>query len=85
MKTKQEFITDLQQVVAPYADEGVDVEQITEATNFTEDLGVDSASLVDIVLDVEEKYQIEIDNESMERMFTVGAAIEIIEEKLAAT
>ena len=47
------------------------------------DLKINSANLVDIVLDVEEAYGITIDNESMERMLTVGAAMDIIKEKLA--
>jgi len=38
--------------------------------------------LVDIVLDIEEKYEIVIDNPSMERMINVKAALEIIDAKL---
>jgi acyl carrier protein len=40
--------------------------------------------LVDVVLDVEDEFNIEIDNDSMEKMLSVKAAIEIIEQKLSA-
>ena len=39
--------------------------------------------MVDVVLDVEDEFDIEIDNDSMEKMLSVKAAIAIIEEKLA--
>ena len=39
---------------------------------------------MDIVLDTEEAFDIEIDNQSMENMLTIKAALEIIETKLAA-
>ena len=43
----------------------------------------DLANLVDVILDVEDEFDIEIDNESMEKMLSVKAAIDIIETKLA--
>jgi len=44
---------------------------------------VDRGNLVDIILDVEEAFSINIDNLSMEKMLTVKATLEIIEIKLA--
>ena len=54
-------------------------------TDFINDLKVNSANLVDIVLDVEDVFDIEIDNDSMEKMLSVKAAVEIIETKLSAS
>ena len=51
--------------------------------SFINDLKINSANLVDVVLDVEDEFDIEIDNDSMEKMLSVKAAIEIIESKLA--
>jgi len=48
------------------------------------DLEIDSANLVDIVLDVEDEFNIEIDNDSMEKMLSVKAVVEIIQEKQSA-
>ena len=46
------------------------------------DLKINSANLVDVILDIEDEFDIEIDNDSMEKMLSVKAAIEIIESKL---
>ncbi len=84
MQTKDELITSLKTIVKPYVQDEQAFEHVTEATDFIRDLKINSANLVDIALDVEEAYDIEVDNESMEKMLTVGAAINIIQEKLAA-
>ena len=46
-------------------------------------MNINSANLVDIVLDVEEAFGIEIDNDSMEKMLDLGNTIAIIQTKLA--
>jgi acyl carrier protein len=46
-------------------------------------LQINSANLVDVILDIEEEYSIIIDNQSMERMLDVKSAMEIIETKLS--
>lgn len=78
---KETLIARLKPIIATYA-QNKSMGEITEATDFMKDLQINSANLVDIVLDVETEFDIEIDNSSMERMLTVGAAIEIIETKL---
>lgn len=81
---KEEFIAELTTIVTPYSQDPEALRNIHEDTDFIKDLKINSANLVDVVLDVEEKFGIEIDNDSMARMLTVRAAIEIIEDKLAA-
>lgn len=85
MPTKEELIETLKKIVKPYVQDEQAFENVTEDTDFIKDLKINSANLVDIALDVEEAYDIEIDNESMERMLTVGAAVEIIMSKLQST
>jgi acyl carrier protein len=58
-------------------------EALTEETDFIKDLKINSANLVDVVLDVEDEFDITIDDASMEKMLTVKAALEIVNEKLA--
>ncbi|WP_020596495.1 acyl carrier protein [Spirosoma panaciterrae] len=84
METKDELITTLKTIVKPYVQDEQAFQNLTEDTDFIKDLKINSANLVDIALDVEEAYDIEIDNESMERMLTVGSAIDIIRQKLEA-
>lgn len=82
---KEELIADLKAIVAPYSQDNDALENISEETDFIKDLKINSANLVDVVLDVEEKYEIEIDNDAMAKMLNVKTAIEIIENKLAAS
>ena len=56
---------------------------VTKIYVFIKDLNINSANLVDIVLDIEEDFDIVIDNADMERMLDVKTALEIIETNLA--
>jgi len=77
-----EIIEKLKEIITPYAENKVALQTISEETDFLTDLKINSANLVDVVLDIEEKFGIEIDNDSMEKMLTVKATIAIINEKL---
>ena len=82
--TKEELIIKLKVIVKPYVQNEQAFKNLSEETDFIKDLKINSANLVDVVLDVEDEFDIEIDNDSMEKMLSVKAAIEIIEEKLSA-
>jgi acyl carrier protein len=82
---KEELIQKLKTIVQPYVQDEEAYQNLTEETDFINDLKINSANLVDIVLDVEDAYDIEIDNESMEKMLTVANAIEIIQNKLSSS
>jgi len=79
---KEEIIEALKTIVEPYSEEVSALANIDENTDFINDLKINSANLVDIVLDIEEKFNIEIDNDSMAKMLTVKATTEIIAQKL---
>lgn len=81
--TRKELITSLKKIIKPYSQNQQAFKNISEGTDFINDLKINSANLVDIILDVEDEFGIEIDNESMERMLSVKSAIDIIETKLA--
>lgn len=80
---KEELIASLKKIVKPYIQDEVAFENLSEDTDFINDLKINSANLVDVILDVEDEFNIEIDNESMEKMLSVKAALEIINTKLA--
>jgi acyl carrier protein len=80
--SSEELIAKLKPIVANYAQDKEALELINPDTDFIKDLKINSANLVDVVLDVEEEFDIVIDNESMERMLDVKSAMEIIEAKL---
>lgn len=80
---KAATLEQLKSIVKPYVKDESALENLSEETDFIRDLKINSANLVDIVLDVEEAFGITIDNESMERMINVRAALEIIEQQQA--
>lgn len=79
---KAGLLAKLKTIISPYAQDKEALEQISEDTDFIRDLKMNSANLVDVVLDIEEEFKIEIDNESMEKMLTVKAALEVISAKI---
>lgn len=80
---KPEIIEKLKVIVKPYIKNQEAFDNLTEQTDFISDLQINSANLVDVILDIEEKFDIVIDNQSMERMLDVKSAMEIIETKLS--
>ena len=56
----------------------VDPEEITMDTTFVDDLGADSLDVLQIIMGVEEEFDIEISNEDAEKIVTVGDAVEQI-------
>ena len=81
---KEELIAKLKKIVVPYIQDEEAFKNLTEHTDFINDLKINSANLVDVVLDVEEVFDIVINNEDMEKMLSVKAAMDIVNEKLAA-
>ena len=80
--TREELIPSLQKIVKPYVQDQEAFKNLSEETDFINDLKINSANLVDIILDVEDEFDIVIDNDSMEKMLSVKAAMDIIETKL---
>ncbi|MEN8798826.1 MAG: acyl carrier protein [Flavobacteriaceae bacterium] len=75
---------DLLEIIQPYLPEDIAPEKVGLKSHFVEELNINSAHLVDIVLDVEDKYDIVLENEDMDQMQTVEHAIKLIQKKLAA-
>ena len=60
----------------------VDEEEITMETTFVDDLGADSMDVFQIIMGLEEEFDIEIPNEEAEKIVTVGDAVEQIKNAL---
>ncbi len=60
---------------------GVKPEEVTAGASFVDDLGADSLDTVELIMALEEEFNIEIPDEDAEKMKTVGDAIKYIEEK----
>jgi acyl carrier protein len=63
---------------------GVDKEKITRETSFVNDLGADSLDTVELVMELEEEFDINIPDDAAEKIQTVGQAIDFIEKAQAS-
>ena len=70
----------LQQIISEVLD--VDAEEITMDTTFVDDLGADSLDIFQIIMGIEEEFDIEISNEDAEKIVSVGDAVEEIKNAL---
>lgn len=73
----------LKAIVKPYVNDEEAFQQITEETDLIRDLQINSAHLIDIVLDIEDRFDIQIDDESIEKMITVKESVNVISGKVA--
>ncbi len=79
----KEQLEKLKAIVKPFVKNQTAYENLNEDSDFIADLQINSANLVDIILDTEEAFGIEIDNFDMMKMTTIRATLEIINSKLA--
>jgi acyl carrier protein len=73
-----EIAEKVKEIVAQQLD--LDKDNIKEESDFIEDLGADSLAIVELTLAFEEQFEIEIADEDVEKIRTVGAAIEYIKQ-----
>ena len=59
----------------------VDAAEITAETSFKDDLGADSLDLYELVMALEEEYNVEIPSEDLEKLTTVGAVMDYLKSK----
>ena len=70
----------LQQIIAEVLN--IDPEEITMNTTFVDDLGADSLDVFQIIMGIEEEFDIEIPTEEAEKIANVGDAVEAIKNAL---
>jgi acyl carrier protein len=62
----------------------VDLDEVTDDASFIEDLGADSLDTVEMIMEIEDEFGIEIPDEDAEKIQTVGKAIEYVKKKVEA-
>ncbi|MCI8430519.1 MAG: acyl carrier protein [Lachnospiraceae bacterium] len=70
----------LQEIIAEVLN--VDADEITMDTTFVDDLGADSLDVFQIIMGIEEEFDIEIANEDAEKIVSVGDAVEQIKSAI---
>ena len=78
---RESVATSLKKIMRPYLPEEVNVNELDESQHLIEDLKINSAHIVDIVLDIEEEFDIMIEDDVIGKMNTVGDAIDTILDK----
>jgi acyl carrier protein len=63
---------------------GVEREKLTDDASFIEDLGADSLDIVELVMEFEKEFNIDIPDEDAEKLRTVGDAVGYMNQKMAA-
>jgi len=62
---------------------GVDGDAITEETSFMEDLNADSLDLVELIMSIEEEFDLgEIEDDSLDKIKTVGDAVKFVKDRI---
>ncbi len=74
--SKEEILTKLRPIIADQL--SVEEKDVTENASFTEDLNADSLDLVEMIMSLEEKFDIKISDEDAEKITTVGEAVDYI-------
>jgi acyl carrier protein len=82
--TKEEITNELVEIIKPYLPEDVSVDSLTAESDLINDLKINSAHIVDIVLDIEDKFDVMIEDDVIGEMVKVGDAVRIISEKTSA-
>ena len=79
---KEDYIMELEQIRKILAEQfSMNEDDITMDTSFTEDIGADSLDLVELVMALEQEFDIEIDDDEVENIKTVGDAVRYIKDK----
>ena len=78
MSTREEIVEGLAEILEEVA--GVDPKDATEDKSFTEELDVDSLSMVEVVVAAEERFDVKIPDDDVQSLKTVGDAVSYIEK-----
>ncbi|MDQ3616729.1 MAG: acyl carrier protein [Actinomycetota bacterium] len=82
MASTEEIRTDLAEIVNEVA--GIPAEDVQSDKSFTDDLDVDSLSMVEVVVAAEEKFNVKIPDDEVKNLRTVGDAVSFIERAQAS-
>ncbi len=80
--TQEEIFAKVVEIIRPFVKNQEALDAVDEKTNILRDLKVNSARLVDIILDFEDAFDIEVEDEDADAVNTVGDAVRLISAKV---
>ncbi|MGB9498278.1 MAG: phosphopantetheine-binding protein [Dissulfuribacterales bacterium] len=81
----QEIFEKVVEIIKEYVKEPERLKNVSMDTGIIQDLKVNSARLVDIIIKAEDAFDIEIEDDDADRIKTVGDAVNVVEQKLCVT
>lgn len=81
--SEEELFEKVVEILRPYAKNAAALAEVAPETNILEDLKVNSARLVDVVLAFEDEFDIEIADEDVDSVNTIGDCVTLIRQKVA--
>ena len=75
---REEAFTTVVKILTPHAKNQAALDSVSDKTNILDDLKVNSARLVDVVLAFEDEFDIEIPDEDVDSVNTVGDCVELV-------
>ncbi len=81
--TREEIFAKVIEIIKPFVKNQEALDAVEEDTNILQDLKVNSARLVDIILNFEDEFDIEVEDEDADAVNTVGDAVELIQAKFS--
>ena len=78
--TRAEILQEVLGILKKYKGRGADRSTLNESTSLADELDIDSARMVDIVLDLEGKFGITIDDSSLTKLRTIGDIADLVEQ-----
>lgn len=80
---KEEVLARLKEIITDRLD--VEEDQIVPEASFVEDLGADSLDIVELIMGIEEEFDVEIPDEDAEKLTSVGEAMKYTLEKIGVS
>jgi acyl carrier protein len=81
MKTAKPTVHQVVQIIVDKL--GVDQNRLTFKASFSDDLGADSLDIYELLMTIEKEFKIKIQDDDIEKILTVGALIDYIDDRLA--
>ena len=82
--TREEVIVKVTEILLKYSKSDLTAESVTEQTTLLNDLSINSARLVDIILDFEDVFDIQVEDSDADAVNTLGDSVDLILKKISS-
>lgn len=83
MKTKEELTADIKKIICDQMSLGIEPNELSDETDIEKDLNADSLDVVEIIMSVEEMFNIDISDEDIGGKHTIKELVDLTEQKIA--